>query len=509
MDDTSYDIPPEVQAQNDEAAMAHQQEHLPAAQAYIALTNPNSSGKDRLSAANVLKNYAGSDDARPFDAIKAALHLNLLDVYKALTGGADQRIPAYDSNGNQYFKVYNQRTTALNPQGELRRIEDMNGNPLSTEDVQKIGPVTSLAEVPMHDRPFFQANQITAKDAATAQAKNWNSLQDKAASGVLAAPNLKALTQDNKQLLDKLLPYSVNPKTRELLAGVNDLRTGNQQDFQSKAAGIMEFINGDKTSKDFENFKKTNGGFTFGLNYGEGKGLIDSNGKVLTNDQVKKNIDEASAANSSNNAVSARKQDLLAKAQLEAFGGNLDAFNAYQRLLNNEEQKANLINGIEAKGGIGIAKPNIPLQSGDSFSLAKTKNEMDDAYADLLSHFSKTVLGAQKNLNGRTPGIGEIEGAIANNPVVNQRKQALYQTVADIEKQSTPINAQISSQNVNPALLSTPTLNQTNPGASIRPVATVPNRPMANPTQPVITAPVVNKKPMRSLLEIGKKYEVR
>ena len=200
---------------------------------------------------------------------------------------------------------------------------------------------------------------------------------------------------------------------------------------------------------------------------------------------------------------------MLAKAQLEAFGGNLDAFNAYQRLLNNEEQKANLINGIEAKGGIGIAKPNIPLQSGDSFSLAKTKNEMDDAYADLLSHFSKTVLGAQKNLNGRTPGIGEIEGAIANNPVVNQRKQALYQTVADIEKQSTPINAQISSQNVNPALLSTPTLNQTNPGASIRPVATVPNRPMANPTQPVITAPVVNKKPMRSLLEIGKKYEVR
>jgi len=516
MPDTSFDIPAEIQKQNDAAAAQHQEQHLPVAQSFITLVNPNSTGTDRVQAAEKFKNFAGSDDSRPWDAIRGALHLNVFDVYKALTGGADQRIPAYDSNGNQYFKVYNQRTTALNPQGELRRIEDMKGNPLTTDQVQAIGPVTSLAEVPMHDRPFFQANQITAKDAASAQAGNWNDLQKKAATGVLAVPDIKAITSDNREILKRLQPYSVNPKTLALLAGVNDLRTGNAQEFSQQLDRLNEFKKGNGTNQDWEDFSKQNGGITFGLNYSEGKGLTNTKGQRASDEEINRNVATARASSSSTNAISARKADLLTKAQLEAFGGDLNAFNDYQRLVNNEAQKANLINSIETQGGIGIAKPNIPLQHGDSFAVAATKNEMDDAYADLLSHYSKTILGAQKGLNGRTPGIGEIESAIAQNPYVAKRKQDLYSTIHQIEEASKPLNAQISAQPVNPALLSTPTLASTNPTANTRPSAVMPNlapatTPAAVPVRaavPLVAATPATK-PKRSLAEIGKKFEVK
>jgi hypothetical protein len=235
----------------------------------------------------------------------------------------------------------------------------MSGKPLSTEEIQSTGPVTSLAEVPMHDRGFFQANQITAKDAATAQAKNWNNLLDKAATGVLAVPDIKAITSDNREILKRLQPFSVNPKTRTLLAGVNDLRTGNAQEFSQQLDRLNEFRKGNGSKQDWEDFSKQSGGLTLGLNYSEGKGLTNSKGQTASDEEINRNAGSARAASSSTNAISARKSDLMAKAQLESFGNDLNAFNDFQRLINNEEQKANLINSIESKGGIGIAKPNI------------------------------------------------------------------------------------------------------------------------------------------------------
>jgi hypothetical protein len=514
MSDLSYDIPEDIQAKNQALAAAHQDEHLPVAQSLATLANPTSSGQDRVKASNVVKNFTGSDDTRPADLLKAVSNFNVGDIYKALTGGSDQYVPAWDSNGKQYFKVYNQRTTTLNPQGELRRIEDMNGKPLSTEEIQSTGPVTSLAEVPMHDRGFFQANQITAKDAATAQAKNWNNLLDKAATGVLAVPDIKAITADNREILKRLQPFSVNPKTRTLLAGVNDLRTGNAQEFSQQLDRLNEFRKGNGSKQDWEDFSKQSGGLTLGLNYSEGKGLTNSKGQTASDEEINRNAGSARAASSSTNAISARKADLMAKAQLEAFGNDLNAFNDFQRLINNEEQKANLINSIESKGGIGIAKPNIPLQHGDSFSLARTKNEMDDAYADLLSHYSKTILGSQKSLNGRTPGIGEIETAIADNPIVRQRKQDLYKNISQIEQESKPVNAQIGAQPVNPSLLSTPTLSATNPTANSRPSAVMPNlgpatTPAAVPVRATVPTAAPVGKPKKSLAEIGKRFEVK
>ena len=417
--------------------------------------SPNATGADRLAAGDALKNATGSTEFRPGDFIQSLVNFNPRDMYISATGGADVRTEAWDQGGNKYVKVFNQRKTTQNPNGEFRRYETIDGKALSSEDL-KGKLIVSQVEVPLTQRPFYEAQGVTAKDVASSTAKNWLNIQNTSAAASLAAPELQAIAQQNTELLKKLQPLSVDPQTRSLLAGVGELRTGNTQQLNSDIQKLQELRNGHGDTKDFSDLKKTNAGITMGLNYNDGRVINTATGKTATDEDINKNIQSAQSQMGTSSAVSARKDDLMQRAQALALQGKIQNFDSLQEYINNEYKKAGLIASIEKHGGIGIAKPNLDYQTGDSFSLAFTKNELDKSYADLAAHYANKVTQAQQTLGGNIPAIGQVENTISSDPVVKQRKLAAKNNIAEFEKTIIPTQEVINQQTTPVGLLNQP-----------------------------------------------------
>ena len=491
----SYDPSPELQAINASVAAKHDEEVAPLAKAVTVIANPNSQGEDRVNAMKELQPFTNRSDFRAADFIQSVLNLNIRDAIISATGGTHTRSEAWDQDGNKYYKIFNQRITKQNPYGEVVGYEDSKFQPLKPEALQgKV--IVSQTEVPLTQRPFYQANKITAEAAATAQADNWIKLQAAAAKAQLAYPDLKALTQDNFRYLDVLKNKSVDPATRALLAGAAEIRTGNSQAFTSAADQLKEFAQGRGSREGWENFKKNNAGLTMGLNYNEGKGTSDSKGNTLDEKELNRRIETLRSEMSSNNSITARKDDLLNKAQALKLK-DVQSFDALQGYINNEYKKGLLINEIQSKGGITIAQPNIPYQTGDSFSLAYVKNQSDDAYADLAKHFTDKVNQGRSVYGNTAPGIGVIETEIARDPFVKARKDQAINDIATFEKQIKPVQEEINKQTVSPELLLQPSVSQTNKGSSSS------ARPAVPPEAVINTAPAKSKPPTRTPRPLG------
>lgn len=467
----SFDIGPELQAINTNVAAKHQEEVAPLAKAVQVIANPASTGEEKVKATQEIQPFTNRSDFRAADFIQSVLNLNVRDAIIAATGGTHTRAEAFDQNGNKYYKIFNQRVTKQNPYGEVVGYEDTKFQPLSPKDLEgKV--IVSQAEVPLTQRPFYKANQITAEAAATAQAENWNRLQNTAATAALAAPELKALTQDNYRHLDFLQSKSLDSATRALLAGASEIRTGNTQALTSAADQLNEFAKGKGTKEAWDNFKKVNAGLTMGINYNEGKGTTDSKGNTVDEKELNRRIETLKSEMSSTNAITARREDLLNKAQALKLK-DVQSFDALQNYINNEYKKGLLVNEIQKKGGITIAQPNIPYQTGDSFSLAYVKNQSDDAYADLAKHFADKVAENSARYRNNAPGIGEVELQIAQDPIVKARKAQAIREITDFEKRIKPVQEEINKQTVSTDLLTQPSIAQTNRGssASAKPVS--------------------------------------
>ena len=306
-----------------------------------------------------------------------------------------------------------------------------------------------------------------------------------------------------------LLAKSVNPEVRTLLAGIGDLRTGNTQSFNSSIDRLKEFQKGNGTKAQWDDFQKASGGLTLGLNYNEGKGLSNMKGENANESDINRNIATEKSNISSENAINARKDELMQKAVMLAAGKKIENFDLIQRAINNEFKKSQIIRQIQSKGGIGIAQPNSDFAAGDSYSLAFIKNEMDDAYADLGNHLAETVRAKQGTLNGVAPAIGAIEAEVANSPYVRDRKKSLYGAVDKFEKDFAPIAAEINKQKVSPELLGQPAISQTNQGSSTSarqpakpPELAASNAPQGSrpaPTSAPTSAPTNTQTPQRSL----------
>jgi flavodoxin len=461
-----YDESPELKLFNTERAIRHQEESTPLVNALSRSAQPNTTPEQRLQDAQVIKNQKGTEDIRWGDLIQSLSKGDFQGMYVAATGGADVYSDAFDQNGNKFRKVFNQRTDKANPYGEVRRYETTDGKILTPQQVDKLGVIASLKEIPVTQRPFYEANNIMAKDAATAQARSWNNLQDVAKDAAFTFPELKAITTEQRNILTPLLAKSVNGEVRTLLAGIGDLRTGNTQSFNSSIDRLREFQKGNGTKGQWDDFQKASGGLTLGLNYNEGKGLSNMKGENANESDINRNIATEKSNMSSENSINARKDQLMEKAVMLAAGKKIENLDLIQRAINNEFKKSQIIRQIESKGGIGIAKPNSDFAAGDSYSLAFIKNEMDDAYADLGNHLAETVRSKQGTLNGVAPAIGSIESEVARSPYVTDRKKALYSSVAQFEKEFAPIAEEINKQKVSPQLLGQPTISQTNQGSS-------------------------------------------
>jgi hypothetical protein len=502
--DYGFKLPPKLQYINEESVLKHEADNTPKIQSILAAGNPNATGEDRLKAAAALKNATGSEEFRGGDFIQSLIKGNIRDAYIAATGGADIRARAWDQDGNEYVKVFNQRESKANPYGEIRRYETLDGKVL--DDASLKGKlITSQFEIPLTQQPFFQAEGIIAKDVAAAQSRNWLNLQDIASKGMLAVPELKSLTTDNRRVLKELQPMSVDPTTRALLAGASEIRTGNTQEFQKASERLKEFAKGNGTSAEFADFAKKNAGLTMGLNYNEGKGFTDSKGRTTTENDLERNINSTKSTMGSSSEVMARKDDLLQRAQALALKGDLKNFNLVQRYINNQFKTANLISEIEKRGGIGVSKPNLEFQTGDSFSLAYTKNELDDVYVDSLDVFAKTVNLARDELKGKIPPLGEVERAVANNPFIKSRKQQAYKDIETFDAENAKTQQAISASKPNPELLAQPGITPpvaAAPPPAAAPVAGTPKKPVGS--RPPVAAPAAPAKRSISSILGGK-----
>ena len=490
-DPYSYEPSPELQAINTGVQEKFAEQAQPLAKAVTIIANPQATGEDKLFAADQLKSVANRSEFRLADFVQSVLNLNVRDAIIAATGGTHTRVQAWDQNGNEYYKIFNQRITKQNPYGELVGYEDTKFRPLSGEDV-KGKVIVGQNEVPLTQRPFYSANMITAKEAATIQASNWNNLQQKQAAISLAVPEFKDLVRDNSRVLDYLKTKSVDPDTRALLAGAAEIRTGNKQLFQSSLNDLKSAKNSSEFNQAKENFKKVSGGITIGVNWTEGKGKTDNEGNKIGNDQIEE-IGKAAMSNmSSENSVLARKDDLLNRAQALKFKGDIEGFDAMQRYINNEYKKSLLINSMLKHGDIGIATPNIEYKTGDSFSLAAVKNQTDAAFADLAEHFATTVNQKRGQYANNPPPVGLVEADIATNPYVKQRKNELYMQIDEFEKQNKPVAQQTNVQKPSSELLMQPSVGMTNIGSE-----TSAKQPPAGREVIVKTAPQGSRPPAK------------
>jgi hypothetical protein len=480
---------PELQKLNQEIADKHLQENGDKAEAILKARSPNATGEDNIKAGQALKDVSSSNEIRWADLLGAQ---NFGDIYKAITGGADVRAEAWDEKGNKYYKVFNQRISSANPNGEFRRYETVDGKQISPEQEAKIGTITALTEVPLTQRGFFMANQVAAKDVAAAQASDWNKITRAGAAALASAPAIRDIAVENKDITKRLLSSSVNPATRTLLAGANEIRTGNTQEIQNSANRMNRFLSGEGSNKDWQDFKKTSGGISAGFNYQEGKGVTKNDGTRANTEDVKEAINNAMSAASSSSAVVARQQDMLAKAQLLAAEGKIQNIDLIQTYINNQAKLAALMEPIEQAGGIKVAKPNLQYSQGDSFSLAHTKAELDEMYADLAENFGQKVQQAQQVFGKTTPPIGTVERELSNDKTIKERKAITSANIDRFLKEVAPTLERINAGGVNPQLLNQP--ERAKVGA-----------PSAPPEMPAVRGPANSRPPVTTTAPQGRR----
>jgi hypothetical protein len=426
----------------------YDEKNLPLAETIIKGASPQADDKARLDAADAIKKASGVDQPQWMNVIQSAINLNPRDLAISLNGGADVPSQARDRNGNQWTKVFNERKTTQNPYGELRHYVDANGKKYTPEEAEKAagGAIVSLREIPLVQQNFYKAQGISADKVAGAQAEEWNKTQKIAATAMANAPVIIDSSNQLEDIYKKLVPYSVDPKTRELLAGIGDMRTGNQRSLEKAADKLKEIVKGGSTAKNLEDLKGLTGGFTFGFNLNERKQLINADNTIATSNDIDRAVNSEKKSSSSDNAVTARKADLLNRAQIIAAKGELPNLDLIQMAVNLEYQKALAINAIESQGGIGVAKPTLPNEVGDSFSLGYVKNKISADYGALAQMFGDRVQEFKQTSKGQVPAIGDIESMISNNPAVMRGKQQSVAKIKEFLEASKPILDQIPIQ---------------------------------------------------------------
>jgi len=498
-----YEPSPEIQFFSSQLAKQYDEKNIPLGETIIKGINPQAEPDARLQAAEALKKASGVDQPQWINAIQSALNLNPRDLMISLNGGANVPSQAWDSTGNKWTKVFNERKTAQNPNGEVRHYIDSNGKQYSPEEAEKItgGPIVSLKEIPLAQQNFYKAKGVLAEKAAQTQAEEWNRVQKTGAVAMANAPVIIDTSNQLDSLYKQILPLSVDPKTRELIAGIGEMRTGNQKMYKSASDKLKEIAKGNIKVKNEDDLKNQTGGFTFGFNLNEKKQLVKSDGSTVNDNDIERAVENEQRSSSSDNNVLARKNDLLNRAQMAATKGELKNIDAIQMAINLEYQKALAINKIEQAGGIGIAKPTLPNEVGDSFSLAWVKNRINKDYGALAQMFGDQVGTLQETSKNTTPAVGQIERLITSNPNVVKMMSQSPQEIKAFLKEAAPILNQIKSQETNAVT------NQPGVATPIAPPANaqIPNAPAGAKvptTQPEVAVKKTEKPVIKSLNSI-------
>jgi hypothetical protein len=432
-DNSGWETPPALAGINTTNAVQHYQENAPVVSTILAGQSPNASGQDRIKAAEALKAYstpkdskdfAGSNDIRWEKVLSAQ---NLGDIITGFTGGSDVREIGRNGAGVPVVTVYNAR-------GDLRRYEWANGEKVSPEELQKLGPVASVRDISAERAAQYKAQGLSAPAIAAAQAASWGKTLNAASVAAKVSDALIDNGNEQKNLAQSLVGASVNPATRTLLAKVNVLTASKAQQAQVARDTLSRFVNGTATTDDWNNAKDVLGGIdAMGLNYKQGEGLKVGNNKVTSTQDINEIADKVAASNSAANSIQSNAANLANEAQLLAAGGKIENIDAITRLIGLKAQGKFLSDQLDAAGGVPgfTSAPNVNHATTDSFTLAGTNAEYTLAQAKAAKAFAQTVLERQKNSPYSAPNIGEVEAEFASGLTAKQLRSERTKNVTE------------------------------------------------------------------------------
>lgn len=469
---------PELDQMNSVVAQKHMEESAPMVQSVMKAAAPGATNEDRLKAASAFKN---ANEARMGDVIGAVVNLNPRDLYIALTGGSDVKERGYDGGSNAYAVVYNQR-------GELRGYEDpATGRRLTEEELAQIGPITSKRDVTAERQAAFQAAAVSLKEVAAARSQNFLKTQKAAMQSGKNGGLILDLASQNDEITQRLGPASLSPKVLAFVRGISNIGMGDTENVRKANESLKRFIDGRQTNDEWKKTQDALGGLNLGLQYREGEGLIDSSGKIMRKEDLEQFMSSYERSQSSNKNIQARQADMLARAQTLAAGDE-NLLRDISSLINNNAKISMAQNAIEEQGGIGVAKPNLPHELGQSFYSANLKAKSDQMYGKLAELHSQFMLAKAGTLRpGQSPDIGRWEVEFSNLPQVREirrtTKEAADSYIERVKPEIERLNAQtVPIELTNQSMITQPSKALPEPSVAKVPNAVAPsasNRPNA------------------------------
>lgn len=458
---------PELDQLNNIVSQEHMAKSAPIVESVMKAASPNSTPEDRLQAASAFKT---ANEARIGDVLGAIVNLNPKDLYIALTGGADVKERGYDGSSNPYSVVYNQR-------GELRRYEDVNGRPLTEKELSQIGPITSKADVTAERQAAFKAAGVTLQDLALARNQAYIKTQKAAAEAGKNGGLIADLGAQNDEITQRLGPASLSPKTLAFIRGISNIGVGDTENVRKANESLKRFVNGRQTSDEWRKTQDSLGGLNFGLQYREGEGLFDSSGKRMSQEDLDQASSTYEKSQSSNKNIQARQNDMLARAQTIAAGDE-NLLRDITMLINNNAKISMAQNAIEEHGGIGVAKPNLPHQLGESFYSANLKAKSDRMYGELAQLHSQFMSSKMSTMRpGQSPDIGRWEAEFSNLPEVKNIRRNTKQLADSYIEKVRPDIERLNKQTI-PTELTNQSMVATPSTAIPAPAAPAANKPV-------------------------------
>lgn len=474
---------------NKDAADLHERVYAPIVQKVMTAATGQGTPEDNIEVANVFKT---ANEARIGDVLGGIFKADPLKVYVGLTGGADVHERGYDGAGNQYGAVYNQR-------GELRGYKNLsNGKYLTEQELAQIGPITSKSDITAERQQAFKAIGANLADVAKARATDFINTQQLSAEAGANGGLIRELGAQNNQIAKRLSPASLDPNTLAFVKGISNIRTGDQQQTRSTVDTLLQNSDGSKKSDSISKSAKDSIGLNFGLQYHQGRGWTDAKGNVATREQLEKMGRAFEEGQSSDKAIETRQQDMLQRAQILA-AGKPELLNDITALINNNYKISVAQNAIEKFGGIGVARPNLPQQLGDSFMSARQKAVSDEYYGAASEAFYSFMEKRLRNIPaGRSPDIGALRAEFAQSPeMARLRKNAAEQSHI-IDKDNALVSAEIGQRDATQGLTNESGRQAVAPRENAaRNMGPAGSRPPAAPATPAAEVPT-----RRSLAEI-------
>ena len=470
---TGWEDSPLIQELNKQSLNTHTELHNPTVQTIMKVASPDATGEDRINASKVLSNAnfntPSSDQTHWGELIKGIIGGDPKLVHDAWNGGADRREEGIDGTGKKYYKVFNQR-------GEFRRNEDINFRPLSPKEEEVIGGISSKSDMTQSQGAMYKALGANLQDISRTNSALYNQIQKNEIPLAYNSPTIVSAAKRNRTIAPQLYSASVDPATRAYITGIDTIGSGDTRAIENSAKAMVSHVNGQDKTENVNKSIDNSGGINFGLQYKEGTGWVDGNGKVQTEKDIMDRANQLAKSQNSTASITARKDDLASKAQIIAAktGVNLDLINEY---LNNNYQIALAKKEIEESGGVPGIKPNLPHSVMDSFQAGHIKSIQDETYGKIASMYANFIAEKKKALRpGQVPDVSQWVLEFNRNPEIAKLKldnaeeanRIHHNTpnkiqATDVSKISPALvsTARATTPNITEAEVSTPDLNKT------------------------------------------------